>query len=160
MQVREARSDEWQVYRSLRLRALEESPDSFRVLYEERVDVLDEEWANGYQKTVQADDLVIFFAELDEPVGMTMARVEDHELQIFGMWVEPDARDRGLGRALIEAAFIWGKVRGASSARLAVTVGNDTGEHLYARAGFEPTGETEPLRPGSNLVCAWLERPI
>jgi GNAT superfamily N-acetyltransferase len=160
MQVREARADEWDAYRSLRLRALLDSPESFRVLYDERIDIPDEEWEAAHRRAVAADDLVILFAELDELVGMSTARIVDSELQIFGMWVAPEEQGRGLGRALIDASFVWGKIRGATSARLAVTVGNDFAERLYAHAGFEPTGETEPLREGSDRLCAWLERPL
>ena len=160
MHVREARSGEWEVFRDLRLRALKDDPDSFRTLYEERIDAPDEEWRESFQRVLDDDRMVTFFAETDQPAGMSFARVVDGQLQIFGMWVAPDARGQGLGRALLDAAFLWGKVRGAASARLAVTIGNDAGESLYAKAGFEPTGETEPLREGSELSCAWLERSL
>ena len=160
MHVREARSGEWEVFRDLRLRALKDDPDSFRTLYEERVDVPDSDWREGFERVLHDDNMVTFFAETDEPAGMSFARISDGQLQIFGMWVAPAARGQGLGRALLDAAFLWGKVRGASSARLAVTIGNDVGEQLYAKAGFEPTGESEPLREGSELSCAWLERSL
>lgn len=160
MRVREAQRGEWEIYRRLRLQSLDESPDAFRTLHAERVGVPDEEWEQGYEQGVAADHFVTFFAEAPEPVGITMAMIEDGVLQIFGMWIDPEARDQGLGRGLLDAVFTWGKIRGARAARLAVTIGNDVGEHLYARAGFEPTGETEPLRDGSELSCAWLERPL
>lgn len=160
MHVREAMAGEWEIYRDLRLRALADAPDSFRTLYEERVEAPESEWRESFERVLADDHMVTFFAETDEPVGISFARVADGQLQIFAMWVDPDARSLGLGRALLDAAFLWGKVRGARSARLAVTIGNDAGEHLYAKAGFEPTGETEPLREGSELSCAWLERSL
>lgn len=158
--MREAESGEWEVFRDLRLRALKDDPDSFRTRYEERVEAPDSEWRDAFDRVLNDDHMVTFFAETDEPAGMSFARVVDGQLQIFGMWVAPEARGTGLGRALLDAAFLWGRVRGAGSARLAVTIGNDAGEHLYAKAGFEPTGETEPLREGSELSCAWLERSL
>ncbi len=160
MHVREALAGEWEVFRDLRLRALRDDPDSFRTLYEERVDAPDSDWREGFERVLNDDHMVTFFAETDEPAGMSFARISDGRLQIFGMWVAPEARGQGLGRALLDAAFLWGKVRGAASARLAVTIGNDVGEQLYAKAGFEPTGESEPLREGSDLTCAWLERSL
>ena len=160
MRVREAKSGEWELYRDLRLSALEDSPDAFRTLYAERIDVPEDDWREQYERGVAADGFVTFVAEADQAVGMTMAMIRDGRLDIFGMWVAPEARGIGFGRALLEASFTWGKIRGAQSARLAVTIGNDIGERLYANAGFEPTGETEPLRDGSELTCAWLERPI
>ena len=160
MRVREATSGEWELYRDLRLSALKDSPDSFRTMYHERVDVPEDEWRDQYERGVAADEFVTFFAEAEEPVGMTGAMIREGRLDIFGMWVAPEARGIGFGRALLEAAFTWGKIRGAGSARLAVTIGNDIGGRLYANAGFEPTGETEPLRDGSELTCAWLERPL
>jgi ribosomal protein S18 acetylase RimI-like enzyme len=160
MHVREAKPGEWEIFRELRLRALEDDPDSFRARYEERVDAPESEWRESFERVLRDDHMVTFFAETDQPAGMSFARVSDGQLQIFGMWVAPEARGQGLGRALLDAAFLWGKVRGAASARLAVTIGNDAGEYLYAKAGFEPTGETEPLREGSELSCAWLERSL
>ena len=128
--------------------------------FEAWVDVADDVWQDQFERGVAADEFVTFFAEDDAPVGMTGAMIRDGHLNIFGMWVAPEARGLGFGRALLEAVFTWGKIRGAGSARLAVTIGNDIGGRLYANAGFEPTGETEPLRDGSELMCAWLERPL
>lgn len=160
MQIREARLDEWETYRDLRMAALADAPDSFRTTVVDVSDRTDDEWRSSHERAVQADDMVPFFAMDDEPVGMALARIDGTQLQIFGMWVAPQARGKGLGRALIDATFAWGKVRGATSARLGVTIGNGGGERLYTRAGFEPTGETEPLRDGSELTCAWLERSL
>ena len=160
MRVREAEFDEWETYRHLRMAALAGSPGSFRTLLEDVADRPDSEWAAQHEASVRADDRVSFFAETDRPVGVSFSRLEGEQLHIYPMWIEPEARGLGLGRAMIDAAFAWGKVRGATSARLAVTIGNDEGERLYVRTGFEPTGETEPLRDGSDLSCAWLERSI
>ena len=65
-----------------------------------------------------------------------------------------------VGRALVKHAFDWGIEHGAGRARLAVTIGNEPAEQLYTTAGFTPTGETEPLREGSDLVVTWLETPL
>ena len=160
MRVREARADEWAHYKRLRLRALEDSPDSFRVTFDESVRKADSDWAEQLAATVAHDEAATFFAEIEEPVGITYASIRDRQLRVAAMWVAPEARGLGFGKALLEAALAWGKVRGVTSARLAVTIGNDGGERLYTAAGFEPTGETEPVRDGSDLNCAWLERPL
>jgi hypothetical protein len=43
---------------------------------------------------------------------------------------------------------------------LSVTDGNARAESLYASVGFERTGETEPLRAGSSLRNAKMEKRL
>ena len=76
------------------------------------------------------------------------------------MWVDPEARGRGVGRALLEAAEAWGRDRGCTAASLSVTAGNSPAERLYRQAGYEPTGESEPLRDGSTLSCVRMAKQL
>lgn len=77
-------------------------------------------------------------AELDgRPAAAGRAVLERGWLGIFGMATLPDARRRGLARALLAALAAWGVVRGATRAYLMVEEGNAPARSLYEQAGFE-----------------------
>jgi ribosomal protein S18 acetylase RimI-like enzyme len=83
---------------------------------------------------------------------------DDGAWLVISMWVEPSARGRGIGRALLDAVVEWAKERDPSRAiRLSVTDGNDAARRLYERYGFVDTGVTEPLRSNSALTIRELE---
>lgn len=97
-----------------------------------------------------------------DPIGMLFGRLDaDVEiLDIGAMWVDPEARRQGVGASLVEAALEWAREAGAERSELWVTVGNDAAERLYAAAGYNPTGETEPLREGSQVTVMKLSARI
>lgn len=84
-----------------------------------------------------------------------------HKALLMGMYVSPEARGRGAGRALLEAAVGCARAReGTHQLTLTVTEGNTPALDLYTRAGFEPYG-VEPLAiltPGGYKakVHMWL----
>jgi GNAT superfamily N-acetyltransferase len=66
--------------------------------------------------------------------------------------LEPELRRLGVARALLDAAVRWAAGANARSVALLVTCSQTAAERLYERAGFEPDGAPEPLRPGSSLL--------
>ena len=68
---------------------------------------------------------------------------------LFGMYVAPRARGRGVGEALVRAVLDEARHRGKSEVVLEVTSSNAEAEALYARCGFERTGAVHehPRRP-------------
>lgn len=68
-----------------------------------------------------------------------------HKSLLFGMFVQPEHRGRGIGRALIEAAIAHARARpGSVVMNLALTGGNDAALKLYQSCGFETYG-IEPM---------------
>ncbi|WP_371262521.1 GNAT family N-acetyltransferase [Pseudomonas sp. NBRC 111119] len=73
------------------------------------------------------------------------------------MWIAPEARGLGIGRALLESAVAWAENRGTFRVRLDVTIADSPAIQLYKTSGFEPVGPAEPLRPGSSLMSQPME---
>ena len=71
----------------------------------------------------------------------------DGAVELAQMWVAPEARRRGVGRALVDTVVEWA---GAREARLGVADGNAAAERLYEACGFELSGEVLPLFEGSE----------
>jgi GNAT superfamily N-acetyltransferase len=135
---------EWRLWRSLRLRAVEESPDSFRGTLAEESAEADEWWSDLVLVTAEHPRGLLLVAEggLD-PIGMLFGRL-----------------DADVGAALLEAALEWAREAGAQRSELWVTVGNEAAERLYAAAGYTPTDETEPLREGSEVTVVKLSASL
>jgi ribosomal protein S18 acetylase RimI-like enzyme len=67
-----------------------------------------------------------------------------HIARIVGMMVRPDARGRGVGRALLDACIALCVARGGIALiTLSVTGGNGNAIRLYQRAGFVRYGRLE-----------------
>jgi GNAT superfamily N-acetyltransferase len=68
-----------------------------------------------------------------------------HKALLIGMYVSPEARGTGAGRALLKAAIDYTRTKeGTLQLKLTVTQGNTAAESLYTSAGFESFG-IEPM---------------
>jgi GNAT superfamily N-acetyltransferase len=75
------------------------------------------------------------------------------------MWVAPEARGSGAGKALLGAVVAWATERGGERLTTSATDGNSVAAGLYTAAGFADTGRREPLGH-SDAVVAVLERRL
>ncbi len=145
---------EWSTYRDLRLRALADSPDAFGRTLAEEQNRSDAEWSS--RLAAAADRDLPLVAEVDgEPIGLAWGRIEESNPEVanlYQMWVAPSHWRLGAGQMLLEAVIAWAKARDACYLDLGVTCGDSLARRLYARAGFEPVGEPQPLRLGSELM--------
>ena len=66
------------------------------------------------------------------------------ECELEFVFVSPEARQQGIGRALIQAVFAWGRELGSEEVRLEVRESNMRALRLYQRCGFTIVGR----RPG------------
>ena len=147
--------EERAVYKDLRLRALAESPDAFGSTLTKEQNRSDAEWASRLATGVNSWDLPLV-AEVDgEPIGLAWGRIEKSNpdvADLYQMWVAPSHRHLGAGRMLLEAVIAWATAKKARYLQLGVTCGISPARRLYSRAGFEPVGPLQPLRPGSELL--------
>lgn len=76
-----------------------------------------------------------------------------HKAHLWGMYVRPAARGRGIGRRLLQTAVAHARDLGATSLRLSVTSASERAIQLYADLGFETWGvEPDALRAGGRSV--------
>lgn len=159
--IRPFTADEWPVWRDLRLRATRDSPDASAETVEELLEHEDDWWIDLVTSTVEhARGLLAGAFINDSPVGMAFGRV-DADLAthgLGGMWVAPEGRGIGLGRALADYVIEWGATFGVDRYELWVTDGNDSAEQLYLSLGYRRTETTRPLRDGSDRTIVLMER--
>ena len=142
-ELRRLGPDDWQVLRDIRLRALAESPDAFGSTLDRERDFDEKDWRRRLVRPV--------FAVLadDRPVAMAGAFTDGGRLQVWGMWTDPAHRGRGHARALLDA-LVGDAVDEGRPVSLHVNTANSVARAAYESYGFVPTGELEPLRPGSD----------
>lgn len=152
MRIRVAGPAEWRTWRELRLRALADSPDAFGETLEGATARDEAAWTSS---TATDPGRVVLIAEQASGwIGTAVARVtpDDRCAHLYAMWVAPDARRRGVGRALVDAAMRWSRFAGAGTLALKVTDRAPAAEAMYRTLGFADTGTSEALRPGSDIA--------
>lgn len=156
--VRRIRAEEWHALRDVRLRALKDSPDAFATRFEDARLRPDEWWVDWAAASAVGDGQAMFLAwEGVAAVGMVGTfPAEDGRRWLIAMWADPDARGRGVGRALVEAIATFARDAGSRELFLQVLEGNDTAASLYRACGFEDVGPGEPHddRPTRELRLA------
>jgi GNAT superfamily N-acetyltransferase len=148
-QIRRIRTEEGLKLKAIRLRALSDAPGAFGSTYAEEVSRPDSDWDRAAESRSAGVDAATFVADTGGHwAGIAAGFREDGSpelVHLVSMWVEPGFRRFGLGRRLVETVVDWARQTGAARVELWVTSGNDPAAVLYLRAGFVPTGRTQPL---------------
>lgn len=140
--VRRVRPDEGLRLRALRLRALADAPWAFGSTLAREEAFAEAVWQERAARGATGEHGVTYVAEDgDRWIGMATGRVPDGpRLDLVGMFVEPAARGRRVGVALVEAVAAWARDRGVAHLYLRVTSTNQAALALYRRCGFKRTG--------------------
>jgi ribosomal-protein-alanine N-acetyltransferase len=92
--------------------------------------------------------------------GFIAARVAAGELHINNVGVPERARRRGIGSALLSAAFRVGAACGARLAVLEVRAGNRTAQSVYERHGFVVAGRRRDYYRGPTEDALVMTAPL
>ncbi|MFN2320039.1 MAG: N-acetyltransferase family protein [Dermatophilaceae bacterium] len=147
--VRELSEDEWDRYRSVRLAALQESPQAFVATHDEE-EAYDEDFWRVRMRRSQR-----LLAEYDgEPVGTASVGEVDTDdgchAELFGLWVSPALRGKGIATQLVKAGAKNAHDQGKS--HLYYWVGTENGRAVAFASGFgfRPTDQRRPVRVESE----------
>jgi len=151
--VRRVRADEWRALREVRLRALADAPEAFGTTYAEALSLPDGSWRARCRLAAESDREAMMLAwDGARPVGLAgVFHIGGQRWQVISMWVEPEVRRRGVGRALLHAVVAFARTDADAEVLLSVTDGNRA-RALYETYGFVDTGFTEPLRSNPALT--------
>lgn len=149
--VRALTADEWELYRSVRLAALEESPDAFVADRASEEQEPEDFWRSRMDRSVR---LVAEVDDEDAPVGVVSigsSRDQDDEDtvsggQLFGLWVAPDWRGRSVAANLVRQGSRIALDRGVRRLYYWVGTDNAQGVAFASSFGFRPTDDRRPMR--------------
>ncbi|HSO94143.1 MAG TPA: GNAT family N-acetyltransferase [Candidatus Dormibacteraeota bacterium] len=138
--IRRLLADDWEEFRSIRLRALADAPQAFSSTLDEALRLADDEWRHRLRGRVQ------FIAITGGGAVGTAGGLEDGAgAQLISMWVDPRARRSGVGSRLVTAVSEWARDCGCAALCLWVVEANLAAEGLYLRCGFSRTGKSKPV---------------
>lgn len=165
-EIRAVAPDEWEKFKALRLRALEESPGAFgSTLEAERMLDVDiwKRWV-AERGPDEPERRVLIAEEGEAWVGCATLSGDAYEadlFKLFDLWVAPEARRRGVGRRLVEALVDFAKAS-ETRKRIILQVGEDSApaRALFEACGFTDTGDRLPLRADLETEALTLELPL
>jgi RimJ/RimL family protein N-acetyltransferase len=143
--VRRIEVGEGERLRTLRLAALRGDPGAFGATYEHDA----ARPARHWEMLGGGPGAVYVGGDWD---GMAGVYLDGDVPVLWGMWVAPGARGRGLGRALAETVVGWARDRGFEGLRTSVSEAAPEAARTYERLGFARTGAARPLESDPSLT--------
>src|SRR5262245_52044604 len=138
MHVRRLEPHEISLHRALRLRALQEAPDSFGDTFADVAARPSSHWEDLTRSVTEPGRHVMFLAHEGEDVlgsAYGLREQDDGDVgRVGGMWVDPAWRRRGVGRALLQNVFDWAREHRLNRLRLWAPTHSPAALSLYGQA--------------------------
>ena len=160
--VRRVIPEDWSALRDLRLESLRTDPLAFGSTLDRELGFPSERWQERAKDGAISPRSATFVAVAPDGrlAGMAGTMLTDvpRVLAVWGMWVRPEARGKGLGGKLLDALLAWGRcTHPGSTVRLEVNPEQVAAVHLYESRGFSPTGRERPLGHHAPALCREME---
>ena len=138
--LRRLRVGEVELFKQIRLAALQDAPYAFPTTYDSALQRTAESWHEQAERTAQGTDRATFIAFSDDlPIGMTaLYRREDtvDTGELLQVWVSPEHRGTKVAWDLMDAIFKWARENNFRRIIAGVTKGNDRALRFYIKYGF------------------------
>lgn len=149
--IKRVTAKEWQVYREIRLEALQKSPEAFGSNYDDNLLIPDDEWQKRVLRFSTDNTACSLIAYSDEkPIGM-VTYINDKEPSMFQMWVNPSFRKQSIGENLVLHLQYWVQKSGQDHMVCSVFKNNVSALNLYLKLGFVKTHEDE-----QEIYLKWI----
>ena len=170
MEIRAYRADDGMLIKRVRLRSPADAPYAFGPrAFEEEAALPDSHWHRlaaqvGGQDPQWCDRCVGYVVlDGDDACGTATCYLcprVPRRAYLSAAWIDPCRRRLGVGRRLVNEAIAWAAAHGADHLRLWVDDTNPGAARFYQALGFVPTGESQPVGPGSPDRQSGFERPV
>lgn len=137
--LHQARADEWELLKTIRLQALADAPYAFSETLEQASAYPDAVWQERTGGT--ASYCVLATTEQGTPVGMAVGLPGEGEgdlAYLVSMWVAPAHRGTSLASDLVNAVMGWARDVGAQELAAGITSENEHAQQFYRKLGFVP----------------------
>lgn len=161
--VRRIVPEDWPALRELRLAGLRADPLAFGSHYAREEESAPLKWQNWALRGSTGTSESIYVAENDPGglVGMIGAYLEEERFHVWGMWVRPEQRGRGIAGDLLDTLTSWiAATRRPGPIFLEVNPTQRAAVALYAGRGFVRSGRTRPLGHHPPAIVEEMTREI
>ena len=138
--LRRLTSDDWQLFRDIRLEALQQGAHVFGSSYAREVEFTESMWRSRLPDDRSAAIWALF--DGDECVGLTGAVCDrnDPDVAVFiASYLRPAYRGRKLSALYYQARIAWAKAEGFKVAHISHRSGNDASRGANQKFGFRYT---------------------
>ena len=162
--IRRIHLHEGLLYKRIRLASLSDSPEAFATTFATATRRSMESWNEQADSTaVGADRVTVLAFYDDEPIGVG-ALYRDNQNKDFGeliqFWVDPEHREGLVAGKLLKWILSWAMEHEFAHLFAWVNTENERAIRFYLKHGFALTDETQPFRPGFNLVSCLIVKPL
>lgn len=153
--IRRIRKGEAQLYKTVRLESLKQSPEAFSTSYESALTRTPESWENQTNNSAVGSDRSTFIVLKEkEPIGIA-ALYRDNKNNIVGellqVWIAPQTRGSGLAQELLQTVFQWARKNGFRKIQAEVMASNEQALRFYEKNGFKIMAKSSTLA-GHNVI--------
>ena len=154
--IRRLQVGEVDLFKQIRLMALQEAPYAFPATYAAAVQRSAESWREQADRSAQGPDRATFIVFSDDlPVGMAALYRDEAEVdagELLQVWVSPEYRGTRVIWDLMDEIFKWASENGFHKVIAGVTKGNARALRFYINYGFSMTNELTTNDGGLYLV--------
>jgi RimJ/RimL family protein N-acetyltransferase len=153
IQIRPFKPEEWDAYKTIRLKALDTDPRSFGESLSEAKAKPDDHYKERVSNPNGALFGIFHNADL---IGVTGIVVDKDDpsgatAKLWGSWLEPSWRGKGLSRKMYEARINWAKAQpGVKRVIVSHRKSNNISKKANQRWGFKFTHAAERVWPGNQ----------
>jgi ribosomal protein S18 acetylase RimI-like enzyme len=154
--VRRLQAGEGDLYRSVRLESLRESPEAYASSYESALQRNDDSWRAQADASASGSDRATFVVLAERPIGLgAIYRDPDrpHEGELIQVWVSPECRGGEVALDLMNALLHWATSNGFETIRAEVTPNNPRALRFYEKHGFIKTEPHAPSGEANELLA-------
>jgi RimJ/RimL family protein N-acetyltransferase len=161
--IRQLAENDWQLFREVRLKALQSDPSVFGSNYEAESKFTEDDWRSRLQPV---DSAIFMIFDDEAPAGMTGVSVfrddPTNRTEIFwGSWLAPAYRRKGLSNLMYAARLEWAKARpGIERIIVSHRASNVASKYANQKHGFVFTRTHEKIWTDGKLedeVCYELK---
>ena len=107
--IKELNEQDWWLYASVRLKALQADPRAFSSSYQRESSFTESDWRSRF-----AECAIFALFENERPIGVTGVAVDRDDptkrtALFWGSWIEPESRGKGLSKLFYESRIDWAK---------------------------------------------------
>lgn len=154
--VRASTEEDWEILKTIRLAALQDSPGAFGLSYATAAAYSEQQWRECASHGTQPEFLLAI--DQGRAVGLIGDTVRPtQECNLIAMWVDPKCRGSGVAGRLVDAIKTRAIERGYRRVVLRVSPDNARAANLYRRHGFVFLPEWEPLASQPGLKVQKME---